>query len=142
MTYALRRTSSPTRLRGQPRQLDGRGQLAEPARPVPTDHGRDEDEQLVDEALCEERGRERRPALEQQRLHVVGGESRELVGQRAGAELERRPVRERPATERQPPGLADDRDVARVERRVVGPDRAHADRDRVRRRTELVHAPS
>ena len=107
--------------------------------PSPGERRRDEDEQLVDEVGGEERRRERRPALEQQRLHALGGERAQLLLERAGAQLELGALRQRPAAEREPARLARGADVARVEPRRVGAHGAHPDRDRVRRRAQLVH---
>ena len=107
--------SSPSGSAVIPVSSTGAASSSSQRRPSPPISRRDEDEELVDETVRKEGGGERRPTLEEQRLDVLGGESRELVRQSACPELERRPVRERPATERQPPGLADDGDVARVQ---------------------------
>ena len=55
------------------------------------DHRCDEEHQLVDEAGGEERGRDRRAALEQERLHALGRERAQLVLERAAAQLELQP---------------------------------------------------
>src|SRR4051812_39245504 len=70
----------PERLR---ERLDERRPGARQAR-------RDEDEQLVDEPGAEERGGERRSALEQERLDALAAEPSQLVLERAGHELELR----------------------------------------------------
>ena len=124
-------------LDGQAGQLDraaGRGACG----PAPASSGRDEDDELVDEAGLEERGGERRAALEQQRLDAVGGERRELLGERARAQLEAGAFGERPAAEGEPAGLAGGVDAAGVEPRRVGADRAHPDGDGVGARAQLV----
>src|SRR2546422_315944 len=48
--------------------------LSDEARATAADDRRDEEEQLVDQIRLEERGCERRSALEQQRLDAFGGE--------------------------------------------------------------------
>ena len=63
-------------------QRPRRGELAEEPRAVTRERRRHEHEQLVDEVGLEERGRECRPALEQERLHSLGRERVELVGER------------------------------------------------------------
>ena len=73
--------------------------------PSPASDGRDEEEQLVDEACGEERGRERRAALEQQRLDAFGGERAQLLLERPAAQLELRALRQRAAPEREPARL-------------------------------------
>ena len=134
-TYASISTSSPERCRRQMRELDGLVQLAEKPRPRAGEDGSDEHEQLVDEAGAEERGCERRAALEQQRLHAFGGERAELLLERAAPHLELR----RAVTEREPARLLRGADIARVESRIVGADRAHADGHRVGGGAQLVH---
>ena len=47
-----------------------------------------------------------------------------------------------PRAEGEPPRLAQDGDVARVEPRLVGTDGSHADRDGVGACTQLVDAPA
>ena len=110
-------------------------------RPFAGEDGRDEEEQLVDEAGCEERRGERRAALEQERLDALRGERTQLLLERAGAQLELRPVRQRAAAEGEPPWLPRRFDVARVEPRRVGAHRPHPDRDGVRGGAQLVDAP-
>ena len=72
-----------------PRARGGRacaGRVAQPGRrggPAPASVGRDEEEQLVDEIGLEERGGERRAALEQQRLDALGRRAR-AAPRRAG----------------------------------------------------------
>src|SRR5581483_9075760 len=73
-----------------PRKPERLGQVADEARTVTGDDGRDEQHQLVHEARCEERGRKRRPALQQQRLHALGSKRMQLVLERAAAQLVRR----------------------------------------------------
>ena len=67
------------------------GELRGEAGPAPAITRRDEEQQLVDEVGLEERGRERRAALEQQRLDALVGERAQLVLERAAAQLELRP---------------------------------------------------
>src|SRR5690242_14963680 len=69
------------------------------------DRRRDEQEQLVDEVVAEERGRDRRAAFEQDRLDALVGQRAQLLVERARPELERRAVRQRPAPEREPARL-------------------------------------
>jgi hypothetical protein len=88
----------------------------------------------------QERRRERRAALEEERLDAVGGERLELVRERAGAELELGVLRERPTPEREAPRLSRHRDAARVQARRIGEHRPHSHRNRVDGGTELVHA--
>ena len=111
-------------------------------RPVAGERRRDEEQQLVDQPRVEERARERRAALEQQRLDAVGGERAQLLLERTGAQLELRALRERPAPEREPARLPRRLDVARVEPRVLEPHRAHPDGDGVGRGAQLVHEPA
>src|SRR5262249_38675687 len=84
-------------------QVEGRLELAEESRAGAGEPRGDEEQQLVDETLGEERRRERRAALEQERLDALGGERLELVADRAGSRLEPRSRRERPAAEGEPP---------------------------------------
>src|SRR5581483_1840069 len=71
-----------------------------------------------------------------------GGERRQLVGQRPGAQLEVEPCRQRAAREDEPPRLALRRlDAACVETRAVGTGGAAADRDGVDLGPQLVHEP-
>src|SRR5438046_210562 len=86
---------------GQALELDRNIELAEETRAVAAGHGCDEDEQLVDEPGREERGRKRGSTLEQQRLDTFRGERAELVAERAAAQFELRPVRERSLSERE-----------------------------------------
>ena len=51
------------------------GRAATSARPFSAQLRRDEEQQLVDETGAEERAGERRPALEQERLHVLAGQA-------------------------------------------------------------------
>ena len=139
--YASTSRSSPTgRVEAWSSSLGAR-ELAEEARPVARQGRRDEDEQLVDEPGLEERRRERRPALEQDRLHALGRERRELLLERPRAQLELGARRQRPAAEREPARLPGDRDISRVEPRRIGPHRPHPDRDRIERGAQLVHEP-
>ncbi len=66
----------------------------------------------------------------------------ELLGEPPGSELELGVVRERPAPERDSARLAHDRDVARVEPRVVPAHGSHADGDRVGLRAQEVDEPT
>src|SRR5207344_2494503 len=70
-------------------------------RPCPRSRKRrgDEDEQLVDQVGREEGGGQGRPAFEEERLHSLVGEHRQLVVQRARAELELRARRQRATAE-------------------------------------------
>ena len=81
------------------------GELAEEQGPGPGDDRRDEEEQLVDEALLEERGRERGAALEEQGLDSLAAEPEQLLLQRAGQELQLRGARKRTGAEREAPRL-------------------------------------
>src|SRR5262249_58901875 len=85
----------------------------------------DEEQHLVDERGLEERRGESRTAFEEERLDVLLGESAKLVLERAREELELRVVRQRAASEREAPRLADDVDVAGVEPRIVGANGSH-----------------
>ena len=71
----LDRLSTGSRVSGAARSPSIRG-------PAPASVGRDEEEQLVDEILREERAGEGRPALEQKRLDALRGERPQLVGER------------------------------------------------------------
>src|SRR4051794_3527456 len=100
---------------------------------------RDEEEHLVDEVFGEERRRQGRAAFEQKRLDAIRGERTQLVLERPGAQLELRSFRERAAAEREPAGLAHGVDLARVEARLRGAPRAHADGGGIRRSAQLMH---
>src|SRR6266511_3776440 len=118
------------------------GQVAEEARAASAHDGGNEDKQLVDEVLPEEGGRERRPALEQQRLDALLPEPRELLSERPRAKLELGPFGKRATAERQSARLAPHFHVARRQRRIVGANRPHPDRDRVGGRPQLVDQAS
>ena len=90
----------------------------------------------------EERRRERRPALEQDRLHALGRECSELLLERPRAQLEVGVRRQRPPAEGEPARLPGDGDIAGVEPRRIRPHRPHPDRDRIERSPQLVDAPS
>src|SRR5579864_493747 len=120
---------------GKVRERHRFGQLAEEVRPSARDDRRDEDEQFVDEPRPKERGRECRPALEQKRLHALVRERAQLLAERAASHLELR----RTVTEREPPRLTNCVDITRIKPWIVGPHRAHADRDRLRRRAQQVN---
>jgi hypothetical protein len=108
-------------------------------RAVAAERRRYEDEQLVDQLALEKRGRERWAALEQKRLHALGGERAQLFLGCARPDLELGAFRQRPATERQAARLTPDVYVSRVEPRVVRADGPHPDRDGVRPGAQLVH---
>ena len=116
-----------------------RREVAEEAWARAREARRDEHEQLLDQVALEERRRECRPALEQQRLDALRTERAQLLLGRARAQLQARPGRQRAQPEREPTRLTHDRDVPRVELRVVGAHRAHPDRDRIGLRTQLMH---
>ena len=124
----------------QPREGERRIQARGERRALAREGRCDEEEQLVDEAGAEERRRERRSALEQERLDAGGREGGQLVLDcRSPA---RGPIlRERPATEREPARLSRGADLLRVEARVLQPHRAHADGDRVGGGAQFVHEP-
>ena len=94
---------------------------------------------LSTRSLIEEGGGECRPTLQEQRLNTFGGERRQLVLERPGAQLERRTVRQRTAPEREAARLAYGAYPAGVEAGIVGAHRAHAYGDRVDARPQLVH---
>ena len=108
------------------------------ARPLTRQDRRDEDEQLVDEAGAEEGSRERRATFQEERLHALVGERAQLVLERARAKLELGTFGQRAAAEGEPPRLPHDRDVPRIEPRVLEPHRPHADGDGVRAGAQLV----
>jgi len=120
----------------QPRQLERPREPREHARPLARELGRHEDEQLVHEVLLQERGCERRAALEEKGLDTLGGQRLELVTERGAPELELRSLGERPPAECDSPGLARDRDVAGVEPGIVPAHGSHADGNDVRGRAE------
>ena len=98
----------------------------------------------VDKPGLEERARKRRPAFEQERLDALGGERAQLVLERARAQLELGDPPgsgPRPNASRRgwPRGTATSR---ASRRRGIRPHRAHPDRDRVRRRAQLVDEPA
>src|SRR5581483_9538909 len=68
-------------------EVERRAELSEDVRPFAGENRRDEEEQLVHHARGEECGRERGPALEQERLDAVGAERAQLLLQRAVAQL-------------------------------------------------------
>ena len=108
--------------------------------PAPASVGATKTSSLSTRSGFEERGRERRASLEQERLDALGRERPQLVLERAGAQLELEPAGQRPPREDEPPRLAARRrHVARVEPRPVGSRRPTADRDRVDLRPQLVH---
>src|SRR5690242_6298187 len=92
-------------------EVERRCEVAQDGRAVPAQGRRDEQEHLVHQTGGEERRGEHRPALEQERLDTFGGECAQLLFERAGAQLELRALRERPAAEREPSGLANRSDV-------------------------------
>ena len=122
-------------------ELERARQAVEQPRPVAGEPRRDEDEQLVDEPGLEERGGERRPALEQERLDALGGERGELLAERSRAELELRALRQRAAPEREPARLPITGTSRASRRGLSAAHRAHPDRDRVRLRAQLVDEP-
>ena len=128
-----RRTSSPTGSARRRCSSTGRGSAPSSSGPSPAIVGATKSEQLVDEVALEERGRERRPALEQQRLHAFRAEPPSSSSSGPEQQLELGAVGQRAAAEGEPPRLARGVDVARVQPRVVGADGAHADGDRVGR---------
>ena len=69
-------------------------------------------------------------------------ERRELLVERPAPQLELRAGRQRPAPEREAARLAHDRNLSRVEARIVRPYRAHPDRDRIGCGPQLVHEPA
>ena len=79
-------------------ELEQSFELAERVRPRTAEDRCDEQEQLVDEAGLQERRRERRAALEQERLHPLPGEQPQLVLERPGPQLEPGSGRQRPGT--------------------------------------------
>src|SRR3954470_9681829 len=95
-------------------------EVAEQVRAFAAEPGSHEDEQLVDEVAFEERGRERRAALEQQALHALRAERGQLLAQRPRAQLELRALRQRTTADREPPRLPRRLDSARIEPRRVG----------------------
>ena len=76
------------RLEVEVEEVERRWEVAEERRAVPAQDGRDEEEQLVDQACGEERRRQRRAALEQQRLDALGGERTQLLFERTAARVE------------------------------------------------------
>ena len=84
-TYASRSTSAPTCRGAEPRERAGRrvAKRDKPSARAARHHRRHEQHQLVDEVGLEERGGERWPALEQQRLDALGRERAQLVFERA-----------------------------------------------------------
>src|SRR3954471_14027046 len=120
-------------------KLHRRSQIAEDRRPRAREDGRDEQEQLVDEAGLEERGRESRAAFEQERLDALHRERAQLLLEQAAAQLELGSLRQRPPPEGEPPRLTRGTGVAGVEPRRVGPHRPHPDRDCVRSGSQLVY---
>src|SRR4029077_7165851 len=95
--------------------------------------------QLVDEAGREERRRERRAALEQERLDAFRCECTQLVLEWTAPQLALGAFRKWAAAEREPPGLTSGADVAGVEARRVGTHGAHPHRHGVRAGAQLVH---
>ena len=128
-------TRSATRARDRSRRPACEPLRAEraPAPPRPRASGATKSEQLVDEPGAQERRRERRAALEQQRLHALLREPRAARLERPREELELGALRAAARAEGEPPRLPRGVDVARVEARVVGAHGAHPDRDRVGR---------
>jgi hypothetical protein len=88
------------------RESERLAELPHPARAGAAELRGDEEEQLVDQLFAQERGCERRPALEEQRLHALAREPPEPFRRWPGDELELRALRERPAPERQSSWLA------------------------------------
>ena len=75
-TYASSSTSSPTCSRPEPLQSQRRREPGNERRPVAGELRRDEHEELVDQVRGEERRRQRRASLEQQRLHAFAARAR------------------------------------------------------------------
>src|SRR5262249_60051632 len=103
-------------------------------------HRRGIDQELVDEVFLQESRRESRSTLEHKRLHALGGEPTELVGERPAAKLEVRAFGERPPAEGKPSGLARRIHSAGVEAWIVDAYSPHPDGNGVRSRAQLVHA--
>ncbi len=132
-TYALSRTSSPTARASSRVSSIGARQADDHPLPLAGQPGRLEDEELVHEIVLEERGGERRASLEQEGLHAVRTERRELLLEWPAPQLELGSLRQRAPAECDPARLTlRRRNVARVEPRVVPADRPHPDGDRVR----------
>ena len=135
------RTSSPTCSAGRRVSVSGSGSSPETPRARAGERRRDEEQQLVDEAGARRRrwrasGRPRgaataRPARRAARARPRAGRSSSSSSEPSGSG---------PLTEREAPRLPLGADVARGQLRVVGAHRAHADRDRVHPRAQLVHA--
>src|SRR5205823_908284 len=100
--------------RAKVEELVRRREVAEQVGPRARKHGRDEEQQLVDEAGLEERSGEGRAAFEQQRLDAVRGERLELLLERPAAQLQLGSLRQRAAAEGEPARLLRGIDVARV----------------------------
>ena len=132
----------PARTR-QRRSVDRLARGRRAARARAGERRRDEDEQLVDEARREER---RRRASGRPRAGATGRPPRRArpAPPRAGRCGARARSPRAAARGRTRAGAAGARrvDVARVEPRVVGPHRAHADGDGVGGRAQLVDEPA
>src|SRR5262249_10154660 len=74
---------------------------------------RDEQLELVDEILAQESTGDGRPSFEQQRLHALGGERRQLCVERSAPELQLGVLRKRAASEDQTARLAWNVDITR-----------------------------
>src|SRR5918996_1912966 len=93
------------RARLQARERDRPAQAGDHSGTLAGELRGDEDEELVDEILLEERRGERGAAFEQERLDAVRRERFELLAQRARAKLELGPLGKRTAAEGDPAGL-------------------------------------
>ena len=124
----------------EPRERHRLQQVAEHTRPTAGDRRRDEEQELVDDAL--RRGTQWRAsallrAAATARLRRRAPRAPLRSGPLRSSSSE--PAGERPTAEGEAPWLPDDGHVARVEPRLVGAYRPHPDRDRVGRSPELVH---
>ena len=70
------------------KEVEARCEIADRPRSFANQDGRDEEEQLVDEACREKRRGQRRAALEQQRLDALRRQRAQLLVERARAQLE------------------------------------------------------
>src|SRR5688500_16887838 len=84
------------RARLQTRQGHRNGQLLDEPRPFAGQLGRHEEADLVDEVGPKERGGQRRPTLEQERLNTLRRKRAQLLLEIARTKLELRPLRQRP----------------------------------------------
>ena len=134
-TYAVSSRSSPTGSTVRRLSAAAPASAADRRGARAGERRRDEDEQLVDEVGGEER---RRPASARPRAGATARPRRRARRSSSSSGPERssssEPVGQRAAAEREPSRLRRGADVAGRQRRVVGPNRAHPDRDGVRRR--------